>query len=67
METKGIWKKDPRGVDYVSFTMPDVSELEEAVEFGFKYKGEEFTIETTSSKKILGIIVLMNPKIEDED
>ncbi len=63
----GVWKKDPRGVEYISFTMPSESELEgDIVVFNFTHKGEQYTATTNSTNKILGIIVLMDPK-QNED
>lgn len=60
---KGVWKRDPRGVDYVTFTMPE--ELEgETTSFPFSDGpgGKQHQVEVTSSKDILGVIILMRPK-----
>ncbi len=63
--SKGIWKRDPRGVDYVSFTMPEMyvkSSL--PTEFTVSRPGypDIATVIITSSPEILGVIVLMKPK-----
>ncbi len=57
----GVWKKDPRGVEYISFTMPTEFEGEITV-FKFTHKGEQYTVTSNSTNKILGVIVLMDPK-----
>jgi len=58
--TKGVWKKDPRGVDFVSFTMPE-EPTGKTMSFPFEYKEDLMKVTITSTNKILGVIVLMNP------
>ncbi len=62
---KGVWKRDPRGVDYVTFTMPE-SLVGATTQFPFSSAGGDlYTVEVTSSEDILGVIVLMRPKNKD--
>ncbi len=62
---KGVWKRDPRGVDYVTFTMPE--ELADSMTtFVFSsVGGTQYKAQVTSSADILGVIILMRPKNQD--
>ncbi len=64
---KGVWKRDPRGVDYVTFTMPEELSDVEMTSFPFTagYGGKNYTVKVTSSEDILGVIILMRPRNKD--
>lgn len=66
---EGVWKKDPRGVEYVSFTMPLEEDMNKdiagQIAFPFKHDDDRFVVQVTGSRKILGVIVLMSPNEKD--
>ncbi len=63
---KGVWKRDPRGVDYVTFTMPEqLADSLTTFPFSAGPGGKQFKVQVTSSEDILGVIVLMRPKTQD--
>ncbi len=60
---KGVWKRDPRGVDYITFTSnPDVSGDTETFEFKLPRGEEKCFINITNTEKVLGVIVLIRPE-----
>ncbi len=63
---KGVWKRDPRGVDFVTFTMPEtLADSMTSFPFSTGSGGTQYHVSVTSSTDILGVIVLMRPKNQE--
>lgn len=58
---KGKYGTDPRGVQFVSFEMPDQDEAEVEFEFTIPDSDENAVAKITNTPGILGIIVLFDP------
>lgn len=65
--TKGVWKRDPRGVDYVTFTIPEVEpskpkNQEATFQFDTPREKQPCYVRIKNVDELLGVIVLFKPE-----